>query len=76
MEEIIISYAKEGSIVTFPHSAHYYMKVSDGMWKTGVVRLFDGHFIPTTELYKEGLGDMCKVVADNLDQFYREEEED
>ena len=65
-----IASVKDGAIVHFPHSSYEYMKVCDKNGIGGVVRLLYGKYINTRELEAEGLGVMCEVAYDNLDDMY------
>ena len=74
MEDLVhIGSVKDGAIVRFPHSVYEYMKVCDRNGVGGVVRLFNGEYINTRDLEREGLGVMCKVTYENLDKMYYEE---
>ena len=64
---------QDGAIVHFPHSAYEYMKVCDKNGIGGVVRLSYGEYINTRDLEAEGLGVMCEVAYDNLDDMYYQE---
>ena len=65
-----IGSVQEGAIVHFPHSAYEYMKVCDKNGIGGVVRLSYGEYIDTRDLEAEGLGIMCEVAYDSLDDMY------
>ena len=60
----------KSTIVHFPHSAYEYMKVYDENGIGGVVRLPYGEYIDTRDLEAEGLGVMCEVAYDSLDDMY------
>ena len=68
-----IGSVQDGAIVHFPHSAYEYMKVCDKNGIGGVVRLSYGEYINTRDLEAEGLGVMCEVAYDNLDDMYYQE---
>ena len=65
-----IASIKDGAIVHFPHSAYEYMKVCDKNGIGGVIRLHYGEYINTRELEAEGLGIMCEVAYNSLDDMY------
>ena len=65
-----IASVKDGAIVHFPNSAYEYMKVCDENGIGGVVRLLYGEYIDTRDLETEGLGVMCEVAYDSLDDMY------
>ena len=67
---VYIGSVQDGAIVHFPHSAYEYMKVCDKNGIGGVVRLFYGEYINTRDLEAEGLGVMCEVAYDSLDDMY------
>lgn len=67
---VYIGSVQDGAIVHFPHSAYEYMKVCDKNGIGGVVRLSYGEYINTRDLEAEGLGVMCEVAYDNLDDMY------
>ena len=46
------------------------MKVCDKNGIGGVVRLLHGEYIDTRDLEAEGLGIMCEVAYENLDDMY------
>lgn len=71
-----VSSIKDGAIIAFPHSACYYMKVCDRNGKGGVVRLFRGEYIAVSDLDREGLGTQAKIVADDIDKLYTEDNEE
>ena len=70
---IHIDSVTKGAIVHFPNSAYEYMKVCDENGIGGVVRLLHGEYINTRDLETEGLGVMCEVTYDNLDDMYYQE---
>ena len=65
-----IGSVQDGAIVHFPHSAYEYMKVCDKNGIGGVVRLLYGEYINIRDLEAEGLGVMCEVAYDNLNDMY------
>ena len=65
-----IGSVQNGAIVHFPHSAYEYMKVCDKNGIGGVVCLSYGEYIDTRDLEAEGLGIMCEVAYDSLDDMY------
>ena len=65
-----IASVKDGAIVHFPHSACEYMKVCDKNGIGGVIRLSYGEYINTRDLEAEGLGIMCEVAYNSLDDMY------
>lgn len=70
---IHIASVKDGAIVHFPHSAYEYMKVCDQNGISGVVRLLHGKYINAEDLEEGGLGVMCEIAYNNLDDMYYEE---
>ena len=76
-EIVHIGSVKDGSIVMFPSSAYYFMKVcnpSTGIG--GVVELFHGAYLTYNDLEKRELGVCCQVFYDSLDELFRKDEED
>ncbi len=70
-ELIHISTAKDGSIVMFPFSARYWLKVCNPTTGLGgVVDLVKGAYYPTSELDALGLGHYCKQIFNDLDECY------
>ena len=65
-----IASIKDCAIVHFPHSACEYMKVCDKNGIGGVIRLPYGEYINIRELEAEGLGIMCEVAYNSLDDMY------
>ena len=65
---------KDGSIIEFPTSAYYYMKVCDRNGQGGIVRLSTGEYLSRAQLLLDGLGEYCKVVADDIEKLLIEEE--
>ena len=65
-----IGSVQDGAIVHFPHSAYEYMKVCDKNGIGGVVRLLYGEYINIRDSETEGLGVMCEVAYDSLDDMY------
>lgn len=79
MSEIIhASSAPDGSVLMFPFSACYFLKVCDPYTgKGGVVELFKGAYYSIPEgLEKRGLGVYCKVTHKDIDALYGINEED
>lgn len=66
---------KDGSIIQFPFSACYFMKVCSRDGIGAVVNLFTGELLNKTHLMQDNLGLYCKVVANDVEEFLREEEE-
>ena len=66
---IHIASVKDGAIVHFPHSVCEYMKVCDKNGIGGVVRLPYGRYINTRDLNNEGLGMMCEIIYEDLDEI-------
>ena len=66
---IHIASVKDGAIVHFPHSAFEYMKVCDKNGNGGVVHLPFGRYINTRDLNNEGLGMMCEIIYEDLDEI-------
>lgn len=64
---------KDGAIIQFPFSAYYFMKVCSRDGVDAVVNLFTGELLNKTHLMQENLGLYCKVVADDVETFLREE---
>lgn len=62
-----------GAVVEFPHSVFDYLRVFDGTMLGAVVRLHGGDLIPVKELHKRALGNQCYIVANSVDELYREE---
>ena len=65
----------DGAVIEFPHSAYIYMKVCSDDGIGAVVRLSGGLYLTKNDLIKRDLGVMCRVLAKNLDEYYREENE-
>lgn len=65
---------KDGAIIQFPFSAYYFMKVCSRDGVGAVVNLFTGELLFNQHLEQDKLGHYCKVVADSLDEFVREDE--
>ena len=74
----IIHYAsvQDGAVVQFPFSAYYFMKVCTRDGRGAVVNLWTGELLFNEHLEQDNLGHYCKVVADSLDEFVREDEEE
>lgn len=65
-----IGSVKDGSIVMFPFSAYYFMKVCNPSTGVGgVVELFHGAYLTYDDLEKRELGVYCRVYYDNLTDF-------
>lgn len=76
MSELIhIGFVPDGAVIEFPHSAYIYMKVCSVDGIGAVVRLSGGLYLTMNDLDKRDLGTFCRVVALNLDEYYREENE-
>ena len=74
MNELIhIGFVPDGAVIEFPHSAYIYMKVCSADGMGAVVRLFGGLYLTMSDLDKRDLGVMCRVLATNLDEYYRKE---
>lgn len=68
---IHISAAKDGSIVMFPSSAYYWMKVCNPTTGIGgVVNLGKSTYYPVSELETQGIGLYCKQIFNDLDECY------
>ncbi len=66
-----ISTVRDGSIVTFPSSAYYWMKVCSPITGIGaVVNLGKGTYYLTNELEVRGLGVYCRQIFNDLDECY------
>lgn len=65
---------RDGAIVEFPNSAYYYMKVCTCRGEGGVVNLHTGELLTKVDLEANYLGVNCHVVADNIEEFLREDE--
>lgn len=74
----IVHYAsvQDGAVVQFPFSAYYFMKVCTCDGHGAVVNLWTGELLFARELERDNLGCYCKVVADSLDEFAREDEKE
>lgn len=72
---IHFGFAPDGAIIEFPHSAYVYMKVCSVDGIGAVVRLSGGLYLTKADLNKRDLGEYCRVIAKNLDEYYREENE-
>lgn len=72
----IVHYAivKDGAVVQFPFSAYYFMKVSTRDDHCAIVNLWTGELLFSRHLEQDNLGHYCKVVANSLDEFVREDE--
>lgn len=66
---------KDGSVVQFPFSAYYFMKVCTRHGEGAVVNLWTGELLTKTDLEVDGLGVYCNVVSDSLDHFIADDEE-
>ena len=77
MNELIhVSAALDGEILEVPHSACYFMKVSNPYTGVGgVVELVEGAYYTYADLEQRGVGKYCKVIYKNLDALYFEDEE-
>lgn len=76
-ELVYISTVKDGSIVMFPNSAYYFMKICNPYTGIGgVVELFHGAYLTYDDLEKRELGVYCRVYYDNLDKLFRKDEEE
>lgn len=67
---------QDGAIVQFSFSAYYFMKVCTRDGQGALVNLWTGELLFDQHLKQDGLGQYCKVIADSLDEFVREDEED
>ena len=78
MNELIhVSAALDGEILEFPHSACYFMKVSNPYTGVGgVVELVEGAYYTYADLEQRGVGKYCKVIYKKLNDLYFEDEED
>lgn len=65
---------RDGAIVEFPNSAYYFMKVCTRRGEGGVVNLYTGELLTKLDLEMDSLGVNCHVVADNIEEFLREDE--
>lgn len=76
MSEVIhVGSAPDGSIVTFPSSAYYFMKICNPYTGVGgVVELFHGTHLTYADLEKRELGVYCRVCYASLDELIRENE--
>ena len=72
MSEIIhVGSAPDGSIVMFPFSAYFFMKICNPYTGIGgVVELFHGTHLTYNDLDKRGLGVYCKVMYDDIADFF------
>lgn len=77
MNELIhVNDAPDGAILEFPHSACYFMKVSNPVTGAGaVVELLCGEYYTYADLKQRVVGQYCKVIYKNLDDLYFEDEE-
>lgn len=76
MSELIhIGFVPDGAVIEFPHSAYIYMKVCSVDGIGAIVRLSGGLYLTMNDLVKRDLGVFCRVLANNLDEYYREENE-
>lgn len=75
MTNEIVHYASvnNSAVVQFPSSAYYFMKVYARDGHGAIVNLWTGELLFEQELERDNLGCYCKVVADSLDEFVREE---
>lgn len=75
-EDLIhIASIPDGAIVEFPYSIYTYMKVCGPDGNGAVVRLFSGLLLNYKELEKRNLGVYCRVIAKDIDELYKEEDE-
>lgn len=72
---IHISSVKDGSVIAFQCSIYYWMKVCWRNGSSGVVNLHNGLYIPVCDLIRYGFGEKVTIVANSLDELYREDEE-
>ncbi len=72
IDEIIhIGSAPDGSIVMFPFSAYFFMKICNPYPVIGgVVELFHGTHLTYDDLDKRGLGVYCKVMYHDIVDFF------
>jgi hypothetical protein len=72
IDEIIhIGSAPDGSIVMFPFSAYFFMKICNPYTGIGgVVELFHGTHLTYDDLDKRGLGVYCKVMYHDIVDFF------
>lgn len=70
-----LGFVPDGAIIEFPHSAYVYMKVCGVNGNGAVVRLMNGLYLTKADLNRLDLGEFCRIVANNLDEYYREENE-
>ncbi len=77
MNEIIhVSAAPDGAILEFPFSICHFMKVCNPYTGIGgVVELLRGVYLTYADLEKCGMGQYCRVVCENLDALYYEDED-
>ena len=69
-ELIHIGAAKDGSVVMFPFSAYYWIKVCNPTTGIGGVVNLGGAYYPVSELEARGLGLYCKQIFNDLDECY------
>jgi hypothetical protein len=70
-EVIHVGSAPDGSIVMFPFSAYFFMKICNPYTGIGgVVELFHGTHLTYDDLDKRGLGVYCKVMYDDIADFF------
>lgn len=70
-ELIHVGSARDGSIVMFPFSAYFFMKICNPYTGVGgVVELFHGTHLTYNDLDKRGLGVYCKVMYDDIADFF------
>lgn len=67
---------KDGSIVLFPFSVCYFMKVCTQRGEGAVVNLWTGKLLTKADLEVDGLGAYCNVVSDSLDHFITNDDEE
>lgn len=73
MEELVhIGTVKDGAIIKLKGNHHICMKVCDKNGKGGIVHLVGGLYTSTQDL----LSPFCIVIAENLDEFYYQKEEE
>lgn len=59
-----LGFAPDGSIIRFPNSARFYMKVCDREGIGGVVAIDNGMYVKTSDLHYLGLSaDNVEIVA-------------
>ena len=71
-DEIIhVGAARDGSIVMFPFSDKYWLKVCNPKSGVGgIVDITNGAYYPVSEIESLGKGNYCKCVYDDLEDFF------